>query len=165
MEVAKDMPVDNALSDEDETSPGEIIVARTTKTAIAIVALFAIPALIAVVANPNILTFAAIVLHLGITYRVSQIRVTVSPDGVIVRNFFSDTFIPLWEADVEVEDQPDVVFLSDAGGKFDTQGRTLYINRPWHNDRINVGIAPRYGVEFDRIHTDLNSAIKLQRAA
>lgn len=162
--VGKDMTVERSDGESGEV-PGEILVARTTKTAIMGVALFGIPALVALVISPNILTVAAVAAHIFVTWRVAQIRVSVSQAGVIVHNFFKDTFVPLWEADLEIEDHAEVVFLSDAGGKFDTQARTLYINRPWNNDRVNVGIAPRYGAEFDRIYTDLSSAIKLHRAA
>jgi len=154
------------ITDESAASDDVRIIAKASKTIIVLVALLAVPAIWTAIQSPSLLAFAWLVPHAVFVLRVKQLGLTVSSAGVTIRNFLSSTTIPVWEAEVEVRKDKDSILLSDSGGKLDTEGRTLYIRRAWRNeDEVQVGIAPRFGREFDRIHDELVSAIALQRAA
>ena len=154
------------ITDESAASDDVRIIAKASKTIIVLVALLAVPAVWTAVRSPSLLAFAWLVPHVVLVARVKQLGLTVSSAGVTIRNFLSTTVIPVWEAEVKVRVDKDSILLSDAGGKLDTEGRTLYIRRSWNrDDEVQVGIAPRFGHEFDRIHDELVSAIALQRAA
>ena len=145
---------------------GVRVIAKASKTIIVLVALTAIPALWTAFTRPSILAFLWLIPHVVFVARVAQLRLTVSQAGVTIRNFWATTVVPVWEAEIEVRAGEDTVLLSDAGGKLDTEGRVLYIKRPWgDNDSVHVGVAPRFGREFDRIHDELVAAIAEQRAA
>ncbi len=147
------------------TRAAETVITRVSKTTVVIVALFALPATIAFFMDPSVWRAVAVVGHAAVTWRVAQIRLSVSGHGVTVRNFVSHTLVPLWEAEPELERSEDVLFLSDSGGKIDTEGRTLFINRPWNGSRVNVGAVPRYGAEVDRVHSELQDTILEYRKA
>ncbi len=142
------------------------VIAKASKTIIVLVALLALPSIWTAFRTLTPLAFIWAAGHVAIVVRVSKLRLTVSDAGIMIRNFFSTTTVPVWEAEIEVRAGEDSVLLSDAGGKLDTEGRVLYVKRPWNeNGEVHVGIAPRFGHEFDRIHDELVSAIAAQRAA
>lgn len=161
MTVADTPHLNSTPADDDVT-----VIAKASKTIIVLTAVLAVPSLWTAVQSPSILAWIWLAAHIGIVVRVAQLRLTVSTAGVMIRNFFSTTTVPVWEAEIEVRAEKDTVLLSDSGGKLDTEGRVLYIRRPWNqNGPIHVGIAPRFGKEFDRIHDELIAAIAIQRAA
>jgi len=145
---------------------GTKVVARASNLVVGLTAFFALPSLFALLFSPSALTLLWVVFHVLIGRRVAQISLLVSRDGVQVNNFTSSTVVPIWEAEVEVVPQTGFnPMLSDAGGRFDREARALVIRRRWHGDPdVNVGVAPRYGSEVDRIHDDLVGAIAAQRA-
>lgn len=142
------------------------VIAKASKTIIVLTAVLAIPSLWTAVQSPSILAWIWLAGHIAIVVRVAQLRLSVSKAGVIIQNFFRTTTVPVWEAEIEVRVEKETVLLSDSGGRLDTEGRVLYIRRPWNQEApIHVGIAPRFGREFDRIHDELVDAIATQRAA
>jgi hypothetical protein len=151
-----------------ETEPESVrVIATASKTIVVLAAALAIPATYTAITSPSLLAFVWLVPHIAIVLRVAKLRLSVSASGVMIRNFFSTTVVPIWEAELEIRSGEETVLLSDAGGKLDTEGRILYIKRPWNQSSsdIHVGIAPRFGNEFDRIHNELVGAIRDQRAA
>ena len=145
---------------------GTRVIARVSNTVIGLTAIFAIPSIFALLFNPSALTLLWVVSHLLIARRVAQISLLVSREGVQVNNFTGTTLVPIWEAEVEVVDQTGFnPMLGDAGGRLDSEARSLVIKRRWHGDPdVSVGVAPRYGPEVDRIHNELVGAIAAQRA-
>ena len=87
--------------------------------------------------------------------------------GVVrVQNFFRTTEVPIWEAEVEEgEPEPELGYNELRDGEEETAGRMLYIRRPWHGDRVHVIAAPRFGEEAVRIRYELETEIRLARAA
>ena len=150
-----------------EASDRVVVVAKVSRTTIAIVAFLALPTIYALVTTPNLGWAMVLIAHAAVLHRVTQISVSVSQEGVLVRNLLSTTLVPIWEAETEVEesDADATFFLSDAGGKYDNSGRTLYVRRPWNGTRVHVTAAPRFGDELDRINSQLNEAIRAKRAA
>ena len=96
--------------------------------------------------------------------RLMRLGLSVSSDHVVVRNFFRTTEIPIWEAEVEREESGDDDILAELDASYGHDGRTLFIKRLWHNDRIRVGVAPRFGPEAERIYRQLVEEIKRARA-
>ena len=142
------------------------VIARTSKTVIVALLVLLTPTFYRAALSPSVLSIAWVLMGLAILWRVSQLKLAVSPDGVTVLNFFHTNCIPIWEAEVTLAEPEAGLLLSDSGGKFDRGGRTLYVVRRWHDsERVHVGAAPRYGDEVDRIHDDLVAEIKRQRAA
>lgn len=144
-----------------------MIIARTSRFIVGVVAVAALlPTMARLLTQPSIYSVIWVLLGISIVRRVAQLAVAVSPDWVIIRNFFRTTHVPVWEAQVEFGEQEAATGLvSDAGGKLDEGGRTLYVRRLLHGDRLHVGVAPRYGKEPVRIHDDLVAAISEARAA
>lgn len=143
------------------------VIARVSKFVVGVVATLALaPTLLRAIISPNSITIGWVIIGAMIVIRVAQISVAVSPDWVIVRNFFRTTHVPVWEAEVEFgETESERGLMSDAGGKFDEGGRMLYVRRQWNGDRLHIGVAPRYGSEPTRIHDELVDAIREARAA
>lgn len=144
-----------------------VVIARTSRFVVGSVAAAAlIPTVARLLTKPSLFAIVWVLLGISIVRRVAQIAVAVSPDSVIVRNFFRTTRVPVWEAQVEFgEREAATGLISDAGGRLDKGGRTLYVRRLLQDDRLHVGVAPRYGDEPLRIHDDLVAAISEARAA
>ncbi len=148
-------------------SAGRRVIARVSPLVVVLTAIFALPSVVGFLRSPEPLTLLWVVFHILIGKRVAQIGLAVSREGVEITNFTGRTLVPIWEAEAEVVENsgPNPV-LSDAGGKYDNQGRALVIRRCWNDDPdVNVGVAPRYGNEVERIHRELVEAIAEQRAA
>lgn len=142
------------------------IIAQTSRTVTWAILILLTPTFLRAVIDPSVWSIGWVAIGLSILSRVSQIKLAVSPEHVTVLNFFSTTHIPIWEAEVEVEDLEGGLLLSDLGGKFDRGGRQLVVVQSWPDrNRVHVGAAPRYGSEVERIHDDLVSEIERQRAA
>ena len=142
------------------------VVARVSRVVVVLVAALFSPTILRAIMDPNSVTIGTVVLGAMVVIRVAQISVGVSPDWVIVRNFFRTTHVPIWEAEVELgEPEAETGLMSDAGGRLDEGGRTLYLNRPWNGERLHIGVAPRYGTEPQRIQRELVAAIRTARAA
>ncbi len=143
------------------------VIARVSKFVVGVVAFLALaPTLLRAFISPNSITIGWVIIGAMIVIRVAQISVAVSPDWVIVRNFFRTTHVPVWEAEIEFgETESERGLMSDAGGKYDAGGRTLYVRRQWNGDRLHIGVAPRFGTEPERIHDELVDAIREARAA
>ncbi|MGI9605819.1 MAG: hypothetical protein ACR2P0_06735 [Acidimicrobiales bacterium] len=156
---------DRHMSGKANTVVDMVVIKKASWLMVGIIAVLVVPTVLNAVTNPTPLAFVWVAIGVAIVWRVSRLKVGVDHDGVTVLNFFRTTKIPIWEAEPEIDDPEAGVLLSDAGGKYDQGGRTIYIRRPWHNDRIHVGVAPRYGTEVERIHHDLLFEIKRQRAA
>ncbi len=139
--------------------PEREVITRVGATPVLLIAFFSLPAVVGLLTSPGLLTLAAVIAHGAVTARVAQISLSVSSDGVHVHNFFKHRLVPLWEADPVLEEHDEIVFLSDSGGRLDKQARTLFIEQPWSDSRINVGAVPRYGEEPDRVHRELNDSI------
>ena len=129
------------------------------------VAFLLLPTVVRAAINPSLVNFVWALCALPIVVRTSQLAVAVNKEWVTIRNFFSTTHVPLWEAEVEFGEVEGGGFLSDAGGKIDKEGRSLYVRRSWHeDDRVLVTVAPRYGDEQVRVHDELVEQIALHRA-
>ena len=142
-----------------------VVVARPSRFIVIGVAFLLIPTVIRAALDPTLVNFAWALCGLPIVIRTSQLVVAVNKDWVLVRNFFSTRHIPLWEAEVEFGELEGGGLVSDAGGKFDQGGRSLYIRRSWHDDdRVLVSMAPRYGAGSLRVHHELTKQIAIHRA-
>ncbi len=142
-----------------------VVVARPSRFIIFAVALLLLPTVVRAALNPSLINFAWALCGLPIVIRTSQLTVAVNKDWVTVRNFFSTTHVPLWEAEVEFGEVEGGGFVSDLGGRLDQEGRSLYVRRSWHeDDRVLVTVAPRYGDEQIRVHDALVEQIALHRA-
>ncbi len=142
-----------------------VVVARPSKFIVFGVAFLLVPTVVRAAMDPSLINFAWALCGLPIVIRTSLLTVAVNKDWVTVRNFLSTTHIPLWEAEVEFGEVEGGGLVSDAGGKLDAGGRTLYVRRSWHdNERVVVTIAPRYGDESQRVYDELNRQIALHRA-
>lgn len=142
-----------------------VVVARPSKFIVFSVAFLLLPTVVRAAMDPTLVNFAWALTGVPVVIRVSMLTVAVNKDWVTIRNFFSTKHIPLWEAEVEFSEVEGGGFVSDAGGKLDQGGRTLYVRRSWHeDDRVIVTIAPRYGDESQRVHDELNRQIALHRA-
>ena len=142
-----------------------VVIARPSRFIIFGVALLLVPTVVRAALDPSLVNFAWALLGLPIVIRTSMLTVAVNKDWVTIRNFLSTTHVPLWEAEVEFGEIEGGGLVSDAGGKMDQGGRSLYVRRSWHeNDRVLVTIAPRYGEESLRVHDELIEQIALHRA-
>ncbi len=142
-----------------------MVVAKISKFIVACVALLMVPAILRVVVDPSMINVVWLLLSGAVVVRVNQIAVYVNDGWVIISNFFKTTHIPVWEAEVELGEPEGGLALSDAGGRYDEGGQTLYIRRQWHGDMVHVGVAPRYGKEVTRIHDELVLEIQKARAS
>jgi len=141
------------------------IVARTSKFFIGLVALALSPVIGRAVLHPTPFTFLWAGLAIAVVVRVAKLHVGVTKDFVRIQNFFKTTEVPIWEAEIEHGEPEPGFALSDAGGRYDEGGRMLYVVRSWHQDRVHIGVAPRFGDESIRIHDDLVVEIQKARAA
>lgn len=142
-----------------------VVVARPSRFIVFAVAFLLVPTVVRAAMEPTLVNFAWALCGVPIVIRTSQLTVAVNKDWVTVRNFFSTTHVPLWEAEVELGEVEGGGFVSDSGGKIDQEGRSLYVRRSWHdNDRVLVTVAPRYGDEQVRVHDELIEQIALHRA-
>jgi len=142
------------------------IIARTSRFCTGLVAVGLSPVVARPIFNPSVAGLLWAMLAIVVIVRVSSIQLAVGRDFVRIQNFFRTTDIPIWEAEVEKgEPEPELGFNRLDDDRHDEAGRMLYIRRPWHGDRVHVGVAPRFGVEAERIHTELNKEIALARAA
>ncbi len=142
------------------------VVARVSRLFVGLTALLASPVLSRAIMNPTPWSVLWALMAIGVVVRCAQIRVGVTNEFVRVINFSKTIDIPVWEAEIELGELEGGGPMSDAGGRLDQGGRLIYVRRSWHdNDRIHVGAAPRYGVEPERIHDELISAIRRARAA
>lgn len=142
-----------------------VVVARASRFIVFSVAFLLLPTVVRAAMDPTLINFAWALCGVPIVVRMSLLTVAVNKDWVTVRNFFSTTNIPLWEAEVEFGEIEGGGMVSDAGGKLDQGGRSLYVRRSWHeDDRVLVTVAPRYGDESIRIHDALIEQIAIHRA-
>lgn len=142
-----------------------VVVARPSRFIVFAVAFVLLPAVVRAAVDPSLVNFAWALCGLPIVIRTSQLTVAVNKDWVTIRNFFRTTHVPLWEAEVELGEVEGGGFVSDAGGKLDQEGRSLYVRRSWKDDeRVLVTVAPRYGDEQVRVHDELIEQIALHRA-
>lgn len=142
-----------------------VVVARPSRFIVFGVAFLLVPTVVRAALDPSLVNFAWALCGLPIVIRTAMLTVAVNKDWVTVRNFLSTTHIPLWEAEVEFSELEGGGLVSDAGGKIDQGGRTLFVRRSWHeDDRVVVTVAPRYGEESQRVYDELNKQIALHRA-
>ena len=143
-----------------------VVVARPSRFIVFGVALLLVPTVFRAAMDPSILNLAWACLAIPIVARTALLAVAVNEEWVVVRNFFSTTAIPLWEAEVELGEPEGGGLVSDLGGPIDQGGRSLYVKRSWHDDeRVLVTVVPRYGEETDRVYAALCDEIALQRAS
>ena len=142
-----------------------VVVARPSRFIVLAVAFLLVPTVVRAALDPSLVNFAWALCGVPIVVRTSMLTVAVNKEWVLIRNFFSTTAVPLWEAEVEFGELEGGGLVSDAGGRLDQGGRSLYVRRSWHdNDRVLVTVAPRYGDENQRVHDELKKQILLHRA-
>ncbi len=142
-----------------------VVVARPSRFIVFGVAFLLIPTVVRAAIDPTLINFVWALAGIPIVVRTSQLAVAVNREWVTIRNFFSTTHVPLWEAEVELGEVEGGGMLSDSGGRIDNGGRSLYVRRMWHGDeRVLVTVSPRYGKENQRVHDELVKQIKLHRA-
>lgn len=142
------------------------VIARTSHIVTVLLTMMLSPVMFRPIMNPTIPGLIWAVLSVVVIVRVSQIHLGVSKDFVRIQNFFKTTEVPIWEAEVEAgEPEPELGYNELREGEEETAGRMLYIRRPWHGDRVHVTVAPRFGEEAVRIRSELESEIRLARAA
>lgn len=146
-------------------SGNTVVISRASKVFVAIVALLSAIPVAQAFTRPSLLSVLWMAIGIGIVWRVARLRLAVTDDVVVIQNFFNKVTVPIWEAEIELADPEAGIMLSDAGGKLDEGGRTLFIRRMWHHDRVAVGVAPRYGRELERIRNDLNTEIMRRRSS
>lgn len=140
-----------------------VVISRASKVFVGFVGALAAVPVAQAFTRPSLLSVVWMFLGIGIVWRLARLRLAVTDDVVVVQNFFEKVTIPIWEAEIEVSDPEAGIMLSDAGGKLDHGGRTLFIKRMWHHDKIAVGVAPRFGPELERISADLQDEIANRR--
>lgn len=141
-----------------------VIVARPSRFIVFGVALLLVPTVFRAAMDPSLVNFAWALLAVPVVIRTALLTVAVDREWVVVRNFFSTTAIPLWEAEVELGEPEGGGLVSDLGGPIDQGGRSLYVKRSWHeDDRVLVTVAPRYGHENERVYNELCKEIAHQR--
>ena len=142
------------------------VIARTSHFCTGIVGFLLGPVILRPVIMPSIAGLLWATLAIGVIVRVSTIQLSVSRECVRIQNFFRTTDIPIWEAEVEQgEPEPELGYIELREGQEAQAGRMLYIRRPWHGDRVHVLVAPRFGTEAERIHSELLAEIAEARAA
>ena len=67
-----------------EASDRVVVVAKVSRTTIAIVAFLALPTIYALVTTPNLGWAMVLIAHAAVLHRVTQISVSVSEEGVLV---------------------------------------------------------------------------------
>lgn len=142
-----------------------VVVARPSRFIVFGVAFLLVPTVFRAAMDPSLVNLAWASLAIPIVARTALLAVAVNKEWVVIRNFFSTTAIPLWEAEVELGEPEGGGLVSDLGGPIDQGGRSLYVKRSWHDDdRVLVTVAPRYGEETERVYSALCEEIALQRA-
>ena len=142
------------------------VIARTSRFCTGLVAVGLSPVILRPIVNPTLPGFMWMLLAISVVVRVANLHLAVGNGFVRVQNFFRTTDVPIWEAEVDLgEPEPELGFNQYSKVNEETAGRMLYVVRPWHGDRVHVGVAPRFGVEARRIREELQLEIKRARAA
>ena len=142
------------------------VIARTSHFVTLLCTVMFSPVIVRPLFNPTIQGLVWAMLAIAVIVRVSQIHLGVGAGVVRIQNFFRTTEVPIWEAEVEEgEPEPELGYNELRDGEEETAGRMLYIRRPWHGDRVHVIAAPRFGEEAVRIRYELETEIRLARAA
>lgn len=140
-------------------------ISRVSRSFIVFVSLLAAVPIAQAFTRPSPLSFGWMLLGIGIVYRLTRLRLAVNDEFVVVQNFFEQITIPIWEAEAELAQAEASIMLADSEGGMANGGRTLFIKRMWHDDKVAVGVAPRYGDELERIHSELSAEILRRRGA
>lgn len=140
-----------------------MVIAQNSKFIVCVVALLLTPVFLRAIVWPSMVAAVWGAAGVAIIVRMSQVAIEVGDGWVTIRNFFKTSHISVWEAEIELGEQEGGLMVSDAGGRMDNEGRTLYI-RPRNGRRIHVGVAPRYGKEAERIRIELARAIETARS-
>ncbi len=142
-----------------------VVVARPSRFIVFGVAFLLVPTVVRAALEPSLVNLAWALCGVPVVVRTALLCVAVDSQWVVIRNFFSTTSIPLWEAEVELGEPEGGGLVSDLGGRIDQGGRSLYVKRSWHDDhRVLVTVAPRYGDENERVFNELTRQIDLHRA-
>jgi len=142
-----------------------VVVARPSRFIVFGVAFLLVPTVVRAALDPSLVNLAWALCGVPVVVRTALLAVAVDKDWVVIRNFFSTTAVPLWEAEVELSEPEGGGLVSDMGGKIDRGGRSLYVKRRWHqDDKVLVTVAPRYGDETERVFNELTAQINLHRA-
>lgn len=143
-----------------------IVVARTARATIVMgtivgLAIFAlVPARL-----PLMLTLAVAAALVAAVRRLAAMAVIVTPEAVVVQNFWSHHEIPLTEVRITdvVEPRPRFGHEDEAPGDDRVDGaRSLYLE-DGTGRRVRVGLAPLYGSGLDDLAEDLYRAIAVMR--